>query len=240
MFRDQVRYEVRIMGRWVFLTPILVILCVVFMAGLLVILHTIPLRIAQILTGSLEMLLPLAAGIVTTTVISHDPALELQLTMPQKYPVTAMGRLSLTVAWTGAVSFIASIFIYHWKFLRIPTQVQTWGVVPQVLIEQLTWLAPLLWFTAVGLCLPFIIRSRVASSAFLAGIWIIEAIFYGYFLYLAWLKPLFLFPTTLAPSINFWLLNRYELLGTATLLFPLGWLLLHNSEALLQGSAGEE
>ncbi len=238
MSLDQVRYELRILGIWVFFIPILIILCLVLIAGLLMILHTTPLRIAQILTASLEMLLPLAAGSITTTVISHDPALELQLTMPKKYPLTAMGRLSLIVAWTAAISFITSIFIYHLKFLRIPTQVQTWGVVPQVLIEQLTWLAPLLWFTAVGLCLALIIRSRVASSALLAGIWIIEAIFYGYFLFIDWLKPLFLFPTTLAPSINFWLLNRYEVLGTAIILLPLGWLLIHNSEALTPGNCG--
>jgi hypothetical protein len=240
MSLDQLRYELRIMGIWVFFTPILVIVCLALLAELLLILHTSPLRISQILTSGLEMLLPLATGIIAATIASHDPARELQLTLPKKYPVTVIGRLSLIVAWTGAVSFLASIFIYHLKFLRIPTQIQTWGVVPQVCIEQLTWLAPLLWFTTVGLCLALIIRSRVASSALLAGIWIIETIYYGYFLLIDWLKPFLLFPTTLAPNINFWLLNRYEILGTALILLPFGWLLLHNSEALLRGATGEE
>lgn len=72
------------------------------------------------------------------------------------------------------------------------------------------------------------------------GIWIVEAIFYGYFALITWLRPIFLFPTTLAPGIDFWLLNRLELLGIALTILGLGWLLLHNTETLLQGIAGEE
>jgi hypothetical protein len=92
----------------------------------------------------------------------------------------------------------------------------------------------------VGLCIALLTRSRTASSAILAGIWIAEAVFYGYFIYTSWLQPLFLFPTTLAPYITFWFTNRYIVLGTALVFFVLGWLLLHNTEALLQGTAGEE
>ena len=92
----------------------------------------------------------------------------------------------------------------------------------------------------MGFCLALLIRSRSASSALLGGIWMIEAIFYGYFTIIDWLKPLFLFPTTLAPGISFWLSNRIELLIAALALILVGWLLLHNSELLLQGTAGEE
>jgi hypothetical protein len=240
MSLDQLRYELRIMGKWVFLMPILVMVCLAFLAGLLAIMHVATLRISQVLTGSLEMLLPIAAGMMVASIAGHDAAMELQLTMPHKYHITAIARLSLIVSWIGGISFFASVFIYHLKFLRVPVQIGTWGVLPQVLIEQLTWLAPLLWFVTIGLCLALLTRSRIASSALLAGIWIIEAIFYGYFVFVDWLKPLFLFPATLAPSINFWLFNRYVVLGTALVLLSLDWLLLHNTEALLQGTAGEE
>jgi hypothetical protein len=156
------------------------------------------------------------------------------------YRATAFVRLSLIIAWSGCIALFSSVFIYHLRFWRVPSQVETWKVLPQFLIGQLTWVAPLLWSVGVGLCLALFIRSRSASSALLGGIWTIEAIFYGYFAILDWLKPVFLFPTTLAPNINFWLINRFELLATALVLILLGWFLLHNSELLLQGTAGEE
>jgi hypothetical protein len=186
------------------------------------------------------MVLPLAAGLSITTIISHDSAIELQLTMPKRYRVTAFVRLSLIIVWAGCIALLSSVFIYHLRFWRVPSQLETWKVLPQFLIGQLTWLAPLLWFVALGFCLALLIRSRSASGALLGGIWTIEAIFYGYFAINGWLKPVFLFPTTLAPYINFWLSNRFELLVTALVLLVIGWFMLRNTEQLLQGTAGEE
>lgn len=240
MVFDRLRYELRILGKWVFLTPILMMGCLAFMAELLTIMHVETLRISQVLTASLEMLLPVAAGLVVATIISHDNALELQLTMLKKYRITAFTRVGLIVSWTASIALFASACIYHLKFWRVPRQLNSLQVLPQFFTGQLTWIAPLCWFVAVGICLALLMRSRTASSALLGGIWMVEAIFYGYFAFTEWLKPVFLFPTTLMPSIDFWLANRLELLGTALVLLLLGWFLLHNTEALIQGSAGEE
>ena len=240
MTQDRIWYELRIMGKWVILIPPLIILTFALLGEILTIMQVSHLRISQVLTASLEMVLPLAAGLLTTTIVSYDAAIELQMTMPKTYRMTALVRLSLIIACTSCIVLFSSMFIFHLRFWRVPSQVETWKVLPQFLIGQLTWLAPLLWFVAMGFCLALLIRSRSASSALLGGIWMIEAIFYGYFTIIDWLKPLFLFPTTLAPGISFWLSNRIELLIAALALILVGWLLLHNSELLLQGTAGEE
>ena len=240
MFLDRFRYELRIMGKWVVLIPVLMIFACVVLAALLTLMHVAPLRISQVLTASLEMVLPLSAGVVLATIASHDAAIELQLTLPKTYRVTALGRLVLITVWSGAIALFASVFIYHLKFWRIPSQVASWTVLPQFLIGQLTWVAPLLWFVAIGLCLALLLRSRSASSALLGGIWTAEAIFYSLFATTDWLKPVFLFPTTLDPGIDFWLINRLALIGTALVLLVAGWFLLARTELLLQGTAGEE
>ena len=160
--------------------------------------------------------------------------------MSKTYRVTAFIRISLIVVWTSCTALFLSVFIYHLRFWRVPSQIETWKVLPQFLIGQLTWIAPLLWFVGVGMCLASLIRSRSASSALLGGIWTVEAIFYGYFAISDWLKPMFLFSTTLAPDIDFWLSNRFELLVTASVLILLSWFMLRNTELLLQGTAGEE
>ncbi len=240
MTQDRIWYELRIMGKWVILIPPLIILTFALLGEILTIMQVSHLRISQVLTASLEMVLPLAAGLLTTTIVSYDAAIELQMTMPKTYRITAFVRLSLIIAWTSCLALFSSVLVYHLRFWRVPSQVETWKVLPQFLIGQLTWIAPLFWFVGVGFSLALLIRSRSASSALLGGIWMIEAILYGYFAIINWLKPLFLFPTTLAPGISFWLSNRIELLITALILLLLDWLMLQNSEKLLQGTAGEE
>jgi hypothetical protein len=237
---DRFWYELRITGKWVIVIPLLIMLSFAFLAALLTIMRVSHLRISQVLTASLEMVFPLVAGLLTATIISHDAAIELQLTMPKTYGMTAFIRLSLIVIWTSCIALFSSVFIYHLRFWRVPSRLETWKVLPQFLIGQLTWIAPLLWFVGVGLCLALLIRSRSASCALLGGIWTVEAIFYGYFAITDWLKPMFLFSTTLAPNINFWLGSRFELLITALVLILLSWFLLRNTELLLQGTAGEE
>jgi hypothetical protein len=240
MFQDRIWYELRILGRWVILIPPFIILIFALMGVVLTAMHVVHLRISQVLTASLEMILPLAAGLLVTTIISYDSAIELQITMPRTYRLTAFLRLILIIVWISWLTLISSVFVYHLKFWRIPSQVETWKVLPQFLIGQLTWIAPLFWFVSVGFSLALLIRSRSASSALLGGIWMLEAIFYGYFALIDWLKPLFLFPTTLAPNIGFWLNNRIELLITALVLFLLDWYMLRNTERLLQGAESEE
>ena len=240
MTQDRIWYELRIMGKWVILIPPLIILTFALLGEILTIMQVGHLRISQVLTASLEMVLPLAACLLTTTIVSYDAAIELQMTMPKTYRITAFVRLSLIIAWTSCLALFSSVLVYHLRFWRVPSQVETWKVLPQFLIGQLTWIAPLFWFVGVGFSLALLIRSRSASSALLGGIWMIEAILYGYFAIINWLKPLFLFPTTLAPGISFWLSNRIELLITALILLLLDWFMLQNSEKLLQGTAGEE
>lgn len=101
MYFDRLRYELHIMGKWVIFIPLLMMLSFAFLAGLLIIMHVDLLRISQVLTASLEMVLPLAAGLLTATIISHDAAIELQLTMPKLYRMTAFVRLGWVIVWTN-------------------------------------------------------------------------------------------------------------------------------------------
>src|SRR5579859_621909 len=101
---DRLRYEIRLMGRRVILTPILVMVGFGVFAVLLTYLHVIP---ARFLAAGLEMILPLMAGVVVATITSQDPAIELQLTVPKKYSVTAMGRLILITAWAAFIALLS-------------------------------------------------------------------------------------------------------------------------------------
>ncbi|HYX48682.1 MAG TPA: hypothetical protein VE843_03015, partial [Ktedonobacteraceae bacterium] len=170
MFQDRIWYELRILGRWVILIPPFIVLTFALLGVILTVMHAGHLRISQVLTASLEMVIPLAAGLLATTIVSYDSGIELQITMPKGYRLTTFLRLSLIIAWSSCLACISSIIIYHLRFLRIPSQIGTWKVLPQFLIVQLAWTAPLFWFVGVGFSLAFLIRSRSGSSALLGGI----------------------------------------------------------------------
>lgn len=239
-FLDRLRYECRLLGASVFLTPCLIMLVGVMLALILHLSHT---RLVGLLTACLEMFLPLAAGIFVATLCGHDPAMELQLTFPAHYRSTVAYRLTIIALWTACVAIISSL-VLAWVGLEKTQQlapglspVLQWGT------AQLTWLAPLLWFVAIGLCLALLLRSRAASSALLGGIWIAENLMYGLIISTSWLHPVFLFAVTLTPPpvlSTFWLVNRSELIGMALLFLLIGWLQLSQTEGFLQKAQGDE
>ena len=244
MSLDRLRYEIRVMGKRVILTPILVMIGVALFAELLHYQHVDP---ARFLSSSLEMILPVAAGVIVATIASHDPAIELQLTVPSIYHITAVLRLFLIFTLMVCIALLSSSVIALFKLGYMPEPIPSWSAPLQFLTGQLTWLAPLLWFVAVGLCLALLLRSRSASAALLGSIWLVETLFKDYIAATNWLRPVFLFPTTLLPLVgplpqtifDMWLVNRIELIGIALILLTLGWILLHNSEGLLKGSSEE-
>lgn len=232
---DRIRYEFRATPAWALTLPLLIILGMTLLTiGLATFTgHNDHQTFSQFMTASIEMLTPLGAAIIVATLTLSGPALELQLTLPQSYALTALLRVGLVVAWSGVVALVAGVFIYHWRFWRIPQQLDFRGVAAQFLALQLTWLAPLLCLAALGFCLSALFRSGAISAAVLGVIWLIESLAYGYFVANSWLHPLFLFPTTLAPQIDFWVVNRLELIGIALAFTVVGWLLLRDSERLI-------
>lgn len=245
MFLDRIYYEIRLMGRRVFLTPILIMVGFGLFALLLKYLNADP---ARFLGAGLEMLLPIGAGVIIGTIAPLDPALELQLTFPHKYHRTSMGRVLLILLCSAVVAVISSALLVNLRLGFLPQTLSGWSAPLQFLIGQLTWLAPLLWCSGACLCLSLLMRSRTAGAALLSALWIAETIFKDTIIATHWLWPVFLFPVTLVPLganplpaniINAWFINRYELLGTALVLFLAGWWMLHNTEDLIKGASGE-
>jgi len=242
MSLDRLRYEVKILGFWMLATPVLVVLGTgaVTLAIARLTTHSDAGTLARLLTANIEMLLPLAVGMVAATLCPQDAAQELQLTLPRRFGDTTLVHLGLVVAWGGCIAFCAFVITYHLRLWRIPQPLQMPGVLQQVALGQLTWLSPMLWFAAFGLGLALITHSRAASVAILGGVWVFETLAYGWFIYKDWLHPFFLFPTTITPYVSFWLANRFELIGMALALLVICWLLLRNSEALIRASSGGE
>ncbi len=236
---DRLRYELRLLGKPVFLTPLLVVAGFVLLLALVnrdVSLTTI----ARSMGASLEVLLPMAAGVIVATVATHDPALELQLTMPHKYHRTANARFLCILLWSAVIALLTSFFLAQFGYLRQIDQIAHWSQPWQFLVWQLTWLSSMLWLVALGLVLSLLVRSRSASGALICALSIGEIVFHSSMGQNPLLFLVYLFPLTFSPDTSYWLFNRIELLGTAMVLLMIAWFLLRLPELLLSRASGEE
>lgn len=101
---------------------------------------------------------------------------------------------------------------------------------------------PLLWFVAASVLLTLLLRSSVATSAILGGVWLFQQLLGGVFFMFEWLRPFYLFPmSSHRPVIaevwgeGYWA-DGWPVLGAMALLMALvAALLLGSGERLVGG-----
>lgn len=223
---DRLRLEVRILGSLLFLIPLALIVVFVGLTVMLFVGNVVHSFIASLLIAALEACLPLAAGIILSTVAVQDASLELMLTMSTAYRWIAFLRFTLILGWTLLVELLATLGL----FVFLP-----WIPVKTLEAFQLTWLAPSLWLAALGILLALVLHSRASSGAILGCIWIIQLTFHSYFAQNGWTRPCFLFATLFTPDAQFWLVNRLELIIAGFVLFVASWWFLRNPERRFYG-----
>src|SRR5450432_2934484 len=96
-------YEVRLLGKYVFLTPALILLG---FASLAVLLARFGINPTHLLVAALEMFLSVAMGFIIATTCTRDPALEIQLTLPGMYAKTVFYRLFSVMGWSAGLAFL--------------------------------------------------------------------------------------------------------------------------------------
>lgn len=245
-FVDRLCFELRLAWKPLVFTPL------IFLApltGLVALQYALKQSPAHVLLAAVEMALPMAAGVIVTTTISQDAALELQLTMPIAYRRTGMLRMVMVTLWGSLVSALALAVVASFHLLYLPTFAHAYPALAKVVLLQLIWLAPLLWLVSVGICLSLLTQSTAAGGAMLGGIWLLDILLVGIIAQTDWLYPALLFPATLVmfPAttvsrvdvVTYWLTTRIQLLEMAAGFLLIGWLLLHDTERLLKGATEE-
>lgn len=223
---DVLRHEVRALGLIALLTPLFVIALYDGLGALFSLGRAQQSVIGALFAASLETGLSLAAGVVIAWVTAHDAAIELQLTMPTPYRLTALRRYVVVGGWTALIAIVTTLLLH---------QFAPWSLSKPLGVGQLLWLSPTFWFAGVGALLALLLRSSAATGVVLGGFWIGELVLHGYFLITGWAQPWFLFATLYAPNASFWLINRLTLIVSALACFVAVWFFLRNSERRLKG-----
>lgn len=225
--RELLRYEVKVLGPWLLALPVAVACLFAVMVAMMGLREADHSDITNVVMAGIEGAVPLMAGIGAATIVSYEPAMELQLTVPAAYRVTMLRRLTLFLGWSSLVEVAAvAVLAGFWPWTLTRSGLEGY---------LFTWLAPLLWFGAWGAVLTLLLRSRAASVAILGVAWVVELLFHGLLAAYGWTRALYVFATMFNAAESFWSLNRLELLATALVLFALVWFYLHNSEWCLRG-----
>lgn len=178
----------------------------------------------------LEFGLPPIAGIAAAYLVSGNPAVELHLTLRRSYAATTLLRLGLLTLWATALCVATSAII---------RQAGYWLAPQPMPLDQLLWLAPLLWFICAGAMFALLLRSRVAAGAILGMIWFGELLFRAQILENVYLRNVYLFltletlPSGFAPDATWWTQSRLILLAMAAVFLLIFAALLGRNEALL-------
>jgi hypothetical protein len=220
------RAESHIVGPVFFGIPLFVAVLFAIAAGMMAFRQAQHSDIANMLTAGLEGGIPLALGIVFAAVTAREPALELQLTVATPYVVTIGRRFGLLLAWTALIELVAVLALGRFA---------PWALHRGGADALLTWLAPLLWFAALGALLALLMRSLAVAGTILGTVWVLQMAFHSYFSANGWTRPWYLFATLYTPQVTFWLINRLELTLTGLLAFAAVWFYLSISEWRFRG-----
>jgi hypothetical protein len=186
---------------------------------------------ALVLHSMLEMALPLAAGVGAASLVGRDPAIELHLTMPTTYRSTILRRLVVSAGWaavialTTAVAMVASGWWHRWPAAH------------PALAGQLTWLAPILCLTGLGLLAGALSASPALATSAVVAVWFVDLAAGGLLREHRWSRLSYLFATTRGPVGEDWTANRLTLVAAGVAMVSAGWLALRRPSRLLTKEA---
>jgi hypothetical protein len=186
-------------------------------------------NVARTLLATLEMLLPLAAGVGAAALIGHDPVAELAASCRTGYPATLVRRLTVGLTWITALAVLASAALVATGWW------ERWPAAHAPLPGQLTWLSPMLFLAALGFLAGTLLRSPGAAAGIVAVVWLVQQVLNNVILSSPATRMLNLFATTRGGAPADWTANRLVLLGAAAGLFLLAWLVLTTSETIISG-----
>jgi len=185
---------------------------------------------ARILLGGLEMAIPLAAAVACASIVGRDPAVELQLSAPTQYRVTLLRRVTMTLGWAAAFAAgTALVLITTGWWAR-------WPANHGPFIGQLTWIAPTLGLSGLGLAASALFRSPAAAGALVTTLWALQQFLGDAAQQNLPGRLLYLFATTRGSEQGDWTANRLTLVGLGAALIVLALLVLGRKERLI----GEE
>ncbi len=186
--------------------------------------HTSP-QVFEVAAGFSGVGLPLVAGILASSAVLDNPALELHFAAPRPAWRVLLERQALILALITTASLTFQMYL-----LLLNVDVSRLG---SPIIRQLAWLLPTLALMGLGCAGAFVLKQSMGGALLVGVVWVVQLIAHDWFMQYDVTRCLFVFLSAYQPQHPALYMNQIVVLSLSVALFALAWALFKNQERYL-------
>ena len=182
-------------------------------------------QVFEVAAGFFGFALPLIAGILASSAVLDNPALELHFAAPRPAWRVLLERQGLILALiaVAALTFQMYLLPLHVDVSRLGSPIH----------RQLAWLLPTLALMGLGCAGAFALRQSMGGAMLVGLVWILQLIGHDWFMRYDVTRCLFVFMSAYQPQHPALRVNQIVVLSLSVILFVLAWALFKKQERYL-------
>jgi hypothetical protein len=182
-------------------------------------------RVFEVAGSYFAFALPLVAGILASSAVLDNPALELHLACPR-------GAASVLLEREGLVLTLIAVAALTFQVFLVVLGVDMSGFGSPV-SRQAVWLLPTLVLMGLGCAGAFTLRRSTGGALLVGLVWVLQLLGYEWFLQYGATRSLFVFMRAIRPQHPELAINQATLVCQSSALFVSAWALLRRQERYL-------
>ena len=182
-------------------------------------------QVFEVAAGFFGFALPLIAGILASSAVLDNPALELHFATPRPAWRVLLERqgLILVLIAVAALTFQMYLLLLNVDVSRLGSPIS----------RQLAWLLPTLALMSLGCVGAFALKQSMAGAMLVGLVWILQLIGHDWFMRYDVTRCLFVFLSAYQPQHPNLYANQIAVLSLTVILFVLAWALFKKQERYL-------
>jgi hypothetical protein len=182
-------------------------------------------QIFDVTAGFVAFALPLLAGILASSAVLDNPALELHFAAPRPAWRVLLER-------QGLILLLISVAAVTFQLYLLAVNVDVSRLGPPI-NRQLAWLLPTLALMSLGCVGAFALTQSVGGALLVGLVWVLQIIGHDWFMQFSVTRYLFVFMSAYQPQhADLWA-NQIAVLSLTVVFFVLAWVLLKKQERYL-------
>ena len=182
-------------------------------------------QVFEVAGGFFGFGLPLIAGILASSAVLDNPALELHFAAPRPAWRILLERQGLILALITAASLTFQMYL-----LLLNVDVSRLG---SPISRQLAWLLPTLALMGLGCAGAFVLKQSMGGALLVGTVWVVQLIGHDWFMQYDVMRCLFVFLSAYQPQHPALYMNQIVVLSLSVISFVLAWALFKKQERYL-------
>jgi hypothetical protein len=182
-------------------------------------------QVFEVAAGFFAFALPLIAGILASSAVLDNPALELHFAAPRPAWRVLLERQGLILALIAVAALTFQMYL-----LPLNVDVSRLG---SPVSRQLAWLVPTLALMGLGCTGAFALKQSMGGALLVGLVWVLQLIGHEWFMQYETTRCVFVFMRAYQPQHPALFINQVTVLGLTLVLFVSAWALFKKQERYL-------